>query len=66
MPRALPTPPDLGRADDAYVFFTPMLLLAAAVSASVAVLTLREEPAEQAATERLKCARQELPPCPTS
>jgi hypothetical protein len=66
MTRKRPTLPDPGHANDAYVFFTPMLLLAAALSLSAAVLTLRDEPAEQTAAERLKCARQERPPCPAS
>lgn len=55
-----------GRAGDAYVFLTPMLLLAAAVSLGAAVLMLHDKPAEQTAAERAKCAREERPTCPTS
>ena len=65
MTRKLPALPDAGRSDEPYLFFTPLLLLTAALSFGAIVLLASEGPAASLEAQQQKCPQHESP-CPTS
>jgi hypothetical protein len=65
MTRKHPTPPDLGCADEPYLFFTPMLMLAAALCCGAIVVMARDAPAGALEAQQHTCPHRNTP-CPTS